>query len=258
MFQQTPQGWTRSAEPIAHGMSSLGLGSDDSGLVLTAQCFWGDCGNVMWRHLVGPPVHGIRTEDLQTWSPAMWRLVDKEDRVPIDTELRQGEGGSEVWYYGTRAGAQGDPALHEQAHTIYRARVSDDRLVEPMAMLTGAHLADPAPVRFRGVDMVFLTTEPGRAISRATGTPLALNMRFEGVSVPHAMVVGESLWLWAHTVREGRHVPVRATSEDGESWTPFAAILPTEGIDCANPVGTVWQGQAVVFCVSEPLGRGPE
>lgn len=249
MFRQTADGWTRHPTPIAHGMSSLGLGTDGDALVLTAQCFWEDCGSVMWRHLVGPPVHGLSTQDLETWTPRMWRLDDPDDRIPIDTELR----GTEVWYYGTPAGEHGDPALRKAEHTIYRATISEDRLEAPVAVLSDAHLADPAPVSFGGRDMVFLTTLPGRAIGRATGVPLRVDKTWEGISVPHAMVVGDTLWLWAHTIRDGKHIPVRAVSKDGEQFSPFEAVLPTQDIDCANPVGMVWQDIPVVFCVSEPL-----
>jgi hypothetical protein len=253
MFRSTPTGWQRHPTPVAHGMSSLGLGTDGRALVLTGQCFWGDCGSILWRHLVGPPVHAIQTTDLADWTPAMWRLVDPEDRVPIDTELR----GSDIWYYGTPAGEHGDPALRQEEHTIFRARIDGDKLESPQIMLTGPHLADPAPVRFMGQDLLFLTTLPGREIGMASGSPLTVKRTWAGVSVPHAMVVDETLWLWAHTVREGLHVPLRATSIDGQHFTPFEPVLPTEGIDCANPVGTVWQGQPVVFCVSEPPGGGP-
>lgn len=253
MYRQTAAGWQRQPEPVAHGFSSLGLGTDGDALVLTAQCFWGDCGSVMWRHLVGPPVHALSTKDLQTWEPQMWRLVDPDDRVPIDTELR----GDQVWYFGTQAGQRGDPALHQADHTIYRATISGDRLQAPKAVLVGPHLADPAPVHFKGRDLLFLTTLPGRAIGVASGDPMTVTKTWDHVSVPHAMVVGDALWLWAHTVREGRHVPVRATSTDGVNFSSFEAVLPTDGTDCANPVGMVWRSEPVVFCVSEPLG-GPK
>ena len=253
MFRQAAQGWVRNPTPIAHGLSSLGLGTNGDELMLTAQCFWGECGSIVWRHLVGPPVHALSTRDLQTWTPQMWRLVDPDDRVPIDTELRD----TWVWYYGTEAGQHGDPALRAEDHTIYKARVSDDRLVEPTVVLSGAHLADPAPISFNGQDMLFLTTLPGREVGQAMGDPLRVTQTFKHVSVPHAMVVDDELWLWAHTVRDGKHVPVRAVSKDGQKFTSFEAVLPTDGVDCANPVGTVWQSQPVVFCVSEPLD-GPQ
>ena len=56
MFERTKDGWKRRAEPIAHSVSSLGLGVVGDRLVLTMQCFWGDCGSVLHRHRVGPPV----------------------------------------------------------------------------------------------------------------------------------------------------------------------------------------------------------
>jgi hypothetical protein len=253
MFEQTEQGWRRSPTPVGHGMSSLGLGVQGDTLVLTAQCFWEECGSLLWRQLTGPPVHAIASQDLEHWEPRMWRLVDPDDRVPIDTELH----GEHIWYFGTPAGQHGDPALVQADHTIYRATLDGDTLRAPEAMLSGAGLADPAPVTYRGRQMVFLTTLPGRQIGRATGSPLQLDKRWDHVSVPHAMVVDEALWLWAHTVREGRHVPLRSVSTDGEHFSSFEAVLPTEDIDCANPVGTVWQGRPVVFCVSEPLD-GPQ
>jgi len=257
MFRQTDGGWARSATPVAHAMSSLGLGMVDGAVVLTAQCWWDDCGSLLWRHIVGPPVHGIQSTDLEQWSPVMWRLVDPEDRVPIDTELRPTADGAEVWYYGTPSGQLGDPAMFDTPHTIFSARVEGERLVDPVARMTAPHLADPAPVTFRGQEMVFLTVRPGHAAGLAMGEPLQIVHTWEGVSVPHGVVVGDALWLWAHRVEEGRFVPVRSVSADGRHWSPWEAILPTAGTSCANPVGAVVQSEPVVFCVEEqvqPMG----
>ncbi len=253
MFRRTDAGWTRRSAPVAHSMSSLGLGTVDGAVVLTGQCFWGDCGSIFWRNMVGPPVHGIQSSDLETWSPVMWRLKDLDDRVPIDTEIRSTPGGAEVWYYGTPAGQMGDPAAFEQPHNIYSARVEGDTLVDPVVRMTAPHLADPAPLRFGDKQLVFLTVKPGHEVGVAMGEPLRVVHTWRGVSVPHAMVVDGVIWAWAQRVEAGRFVPVRSTSRDGVNWSPWQAVLPTADRSCANPVGTVFASQPVVFCVEEPV-----
>ena len=119
---------------------------------------------------------------------------------------------------------------------------------------------DPAPVTVGQETMLFVTTQPGRAIGLATGTPFVLQREWTGVSVPHAMVVGREVWLWAQTVRDGRMIPVLSKSADaGQQWSDWSAPLPLEGLDgCGNPVGAVFQGAPVVFCVSEPLRFRPQ
>ncbi len=255
MFRYGSGGWERHPDAIAHRVSSLGLGIVDGQAVLTMQCFWGDCGSEIKRKQIGPPVHLLSTSDLKTFEPGMMRLVDPEDRVPIDTEIRSEGGAAVVWYYGTQAGMRGDPAEHANSHGIYRAKVQDNRLVEPVQMISGPGLADPAPIELGNETVVFLTTQPGREIGMAKGTPLKIQRTWSGVSVPHAMVVGTELWLWAQTVREGRMIPVRSKSGDrGQTWTDWEAPLPLDGLEgCGNPVGAVFAQTPVVFCVSEPL-----
>ena len=255
MFQYVNERWTRSSEPIAHRASSLGLGQSGDALVLTMQCFWGDCGDEALRHSIGPPVHAITTTDLRAWQPAMWRLVDPDDRVPIDTEIR----GDRVWYYGTKAGMRGDPAKHRAAHTLYTATVRGERMVEPRAIFQSPGAADPAPLLVGNDSLLFMTTQPGREIGLASGTPFALKRTWPNVSVPHAMVVGDDIWLWAQTVRDGRMVPVRAISRDGGGqWSDWDAPLPLDGTQgCGNPVGIVFNGVPIVFCVTEPLMTKP-
>ncbi len=259
MFQYGDGGWTRREKPVAHSASSLGLGVVDDRLILTMQCFWDDCGSEAKRREIGPPVHWLSTTDLQTFEPGMARLVDPDDRVPIDTEMRQVNGSSLVWYFGAHAGMMGDPAKQSSAHGIYRATVEGSRLVRPEKMLSGTGLADPAPLQVRGGQVVFITTVPGHQIGMATGEPLTVQKRWERVSVPHAMTVKSEIWLWAQTVRAGKMIPVLATSGDGgQSWSEWASPLPLQGLEgCGNPVGAVFKEPPVVFCVTEPLG-GPQ
>lgn len=256
LFEKTTTGWQRRPEPVAHSVSSLGLGLDSSRLILTAQCFWGDCGSEAKRAEIGPPVHTITTTDLQTFEAGMLRLVDPEDRVPIDTEYRSSSAGDQIWYYGTEAGTPGDPAEHKATHRIYSARVEKNRLVHPTLELQGPGLADPAPLTVDGQTLLFVTTLPGRAIGMATGNPRQVTKTWTGVSVPHAMLVDDEIWLWAQQVQAGRMVPVRVRSKDrGQTWTDWEAPLPLDGIDgCGNPVGGVFQDTPVVFCVTEPIG----
>ena len=186
----------------------------------------------------------------------MIRLVDPDDRVPIDTEVRE-EGGSQfVWYYGTQAGLMGDPADHAQAHRIFRAKVDGGRLVDPMMMIVAPGLADPAPLIHDGKTLLFLTTLPGRSIGMASGTPLRIQRTWTGVSVPHAMTVDGEIWLWAQRFRSGRMIPVRTRSRDGGlTWSDWDEPLPMDGLSgCGNPVGAVFQQTPVVFCITEPVG----
>jgi hypothetical protein len=255
-FEKTASGWIRSLEPVAHSVSSLGLGIDDHHLVLTVQCFWSDCGSESKRRTIGPPVHTLSTNDLRTFEAGMIRLVDPDDRVPIDTEYRPKPGGGNIWYYGTVAGTPGDPAAHTAPHGIYKATIQGDRLVNPTRMITGPGLADPAPIQVDGKTFLFLTTVPGRSIGMATGDPLRVTRTWEGVSVPHAMRVGAEIWLWAQRIQNGRMTPVRIRSADsGQTWTDWEAPLPLEGIaGCGNPVGGVFRNTPVVFCVTEAIG----
>ena len=256
MFQQGPKGWVRKDTAVAHGVSSLGLGRVGNRLVLTMQCFWGDCGSESKRREIGPPVHLLSTTDLKIFNAGMLRLVDPDDRVPIDTEMRENQGVSEVWYFGTQSGMKGDPALHADAHNIYSATVEGSRLVNPQLKISGRGFADPSPIDVDGKTLLFLTTIPGRQIGMAEGSPLTVQKTWDGVSVPHAMIVGQQIWLWAQTVRAGRMIPVRSISNDaGQSWSDWEAPLPLEGLEgCGNPVGDVLNESPVIFCVTEPIG----
>ena len=256
MFREKEGRWTRSPDPVAHNASSLGLGRDGGELVLTMQCFWSDCGSESKRRTHGPPVHALTTSDLKTWKAAMWRLQDPDDRVPIDTEFRKTTDRAEVWYYGTRAGTMGDPAKHQEPHAIFSAAIESGRLVNPTMHIRGAGLADPSPLTVAGEQWLFLTTRPGQAIGLARGTPLQIVREWQGVSVPHAMMVEDAIWLWAQRVERGVMVPVRSISHDrGQTWSDWSTPFAVNDIaGCGNPVGAIFEGDPVVFCVNEPLG----
>lgn len=259
MFRSTNGVWTRHPSPLAHSMSSLGVGNLGDTLVLTGQCWWGSCGSEIHRWLSGPPVHGIQTRDLVTWTPAMWRLDDPAGMIPIDTEIVVRPEGTSLWYYGVPVGPRGDPAKRTADHRLRRASLDDGQFVQPVDVVVGPHLADPIPVWFRGERLLFATSRPGAEVSQYSGDPPVSVQTWKGVSVPHAMVVDDELWLWAQRIRNGRRSPVRARSSDGRTFTEWETPLPNPGKeDCANPVGTVFRGEPVMFCLSEPSWRlGP-
>ena len=138
----------------------------------------------------------------------------------------------------------------------FRRTYESDRLVEPTLHIQGAGLADPSPIKVAGEQWVFLTTRPGRAIGLAKGKPLQIVREWQNVSVPHAMVVGDAVWLWAQRVEQGVMVPVRSISHDrGQTWSEWSTPFAVNDISgCGNPVGAIFEGDPVVFCVTEPLG----
>jgi hypothetical protein len=90
-----------------------------------------------------------------------------------------------------------------------------------------------------------------------TGSPLQRRHRFQGVSVPHALVVDDALWLLATQVNQGRQQPVRAISRDGKTFSDFEPFLPLKADEvCASPVGVDLNGKIAVLCVEEPLRPG--
>ena len=83
LFRQQPDGrFLRDEEPLAHSLSSLGLEVVEEALVLTAVGVWLGSVSEWRREWWGPPVHALRTVDLETWEPLLWRLSgDTLDRV---------------------------------------------------------------------------------------------------------------------------------------------------------------------------------
>ncbi len=251
-------GFVRAREPFAHSFSSLGLVADGDRLVLLGLGRFPGAFSMWRRDWLGPPLHGLETEDLDTWDPVMWRLRgDPEDRIPIDPQPHLGEEGLEVYYYAAPSEQQGDPAQFAGGHRIARARVgrtaawSEDVLTAPL-------LADPCPVTFQGRALLFATSQPGAEAALFEGDPLEPVEVFGGVSVPHAFVHDGVLQLWVQQQRRQGAVALRSTSEDGRTFTSFEEPLPMDGLgNCASPVGASFDGEVVVVCLDEALGEGP-
>jgi len=253
MFRQQPNGsFQRDPVPIASSLSSLGLEVVDDALVLTAVGVWLGSVSEWRREWLGPPLHALRTTDLDTWEPLIWRLSgDAQDRVPIDPQLHATAAGVDLYYYAVPAMERGDPALHTTDHVIARATL-DGGFTWQEDVLSARNLADPSPVTFQGQTLLFATTRPGSEITLFSGDPLTRVRTWSDVSVPHAFVHDGVLQLWASRWRGSQQVAVRATSTNGRDFTAWDEPLPMAGLrHCASPVGASWQGQVLALCADE-------
>lgn len=260
LFENTDQGFVRRTPHIARDISSLGAVVVDQELILTGLCWWPGCGTpaeMKLRQELGPAVFGISTRDLKNWTARQWRLVDEKGFTPIDPQLQETKNGLELWYFGAPGQAHMDP-MNRDRHEIRRATLQDDgRFHATHTVLNEPGLADPSPVTFQGEPWVFATQFAAESIVAYSGNPLQRRKRFKGVSVPHALVVNDVLWLLAIRVVQGRQQPVRAISKDGQIFSEFEPFLPLEAHEvCASPVGVDFNGKIAVFCVEEPLRPG--
>jgi hypothetical protein len=179
--------------------------------------------------------------------------VDEEGFTPIDPQLFEGPKGLELWYFGAPGQGHVDP-MDRSPHAIRRATLGEDgRFHAQETALIHPGLGDPSPIHFKGEDWLFATQFGAESIVAYKGSPLQQSHRFQGVSVPHALVVENSLWLLGTQVVKGRQQPVRAISTDGVRFSEFAPFLPLQPDQvCASPVGAVLNGKIAVFCVEEP------
>ncbi len=258
LFREQADGsFARDPVPMAHSLSSLGLVEMENSLVLTALGVWMGSVSEWRRKWLGAPVHGLRTTDLVTWEPLLWRMKgDAIDRVPIDPQLHLTADGLNLYYYAVPPEERGDPALQTEDRVIARGNIArgkvggEIRWMEDVLMADS--VADPSPVRFKDRDFLFVTTRPGSEITMFVGDPLTRKRSWSNVSVPHAFVHDGALQLWATRWNGPQQVAVRAISQDGSHFTEWEAPLPMEGLrHCASPVGAQWQGRVVVICVDE-------
>ena len=260
LFRESNGEFKRQTPHIARDISSLGATVHRGELTLTGICWWPGCGSpeeMAKRHELGPLVFGLSTTDLDSWTPLQWRLVDPLHYTPIDPQLRVGESGLELWYFGVPGQAHRDPADRSN-HDIRRATLgSDGRFYAEETVIRAPGLADPAPIEFKNNDLLFATQFAAESIVVYRGSPPEQVARFEGVSVPFPMVVDEELWLLATRVINGRPQAVRAISKDGIQFSEFSPFLPLGSEEvCASPVGAQLNGSTVVFCVEEPILPG--
>ena len=260
MFEQQGDVFIRLEPHIGKDISSLGALVMGDRLYLTGICWWPGCGSeeeMHKRQQYGPLVFGLSTSDLQEWTAHQWRLVDEKNYTPIDPQLNLGPKGLELWYFGAAGQKHTDPMDRSQ-HDIRKASLGEDsRFHHPSTYIRKAGLADPSPIVFQNTQWLFATQFAAESIVAYRGNPPQQSHRFQGVSVPFAMTVENELWLLATRIVNGRQQSVRSISTDGEHFSDFEPFLPTNTDQvCASPVGAVFNGKTVIFCVEEPTRPG--
>ena len=260
MFEQQGERFVRLEPHMGKDISSLGALVVDDRLYLTGICWWPGCGSeeeMHKRNKYGPLVFGLSTTDLDTWTSHQWRLVDNKNHTPIDPQLSSGKDGLELWYFGAAGQKHTDP-MDRSPHDIQKATLGqDNRFHNASTYIRAAGLADPSPIVFQGTQWVFATQFAAESVVAYRGNPPQQTHRFQGVSVPFAMVVQDELWLLATRIVNGRQQPVRSISKDGDTFSDFEPFLPTDTDQvCASPVGAVFNNKTVIFCVEEPTRPG--
>jgi len=218
--------WTRQA-PLREKVASLGLSvRDDGQLWITFLDHQGEAG---WKErLFGPPIAGMVWDG--AWTPMEWSVSDDDAPALVDPQWY-----GDTLYYVAFDGT-GDPAEGKT-----RIRSSDGT-----TWLEGQGLADPMPVTHDGVFSLFVTRHPGQVV-QFTGDPLTETHSFQA-SVPHALVVGDALWL---VVQRGpRRTPHRAIFQDGR-WGPLEQLV--DAPHCTSPVVGPTDEGFVLLCVEETL-----
>ena len=238
--------WTPLAEPVAYGVSSLGLSTEDGRLVLTGlqevrpPSFWEE-------KITGAPIRGLAF-DGQTWEPQSWSVDDDETTGHIDPQAFEGG----FWYI-SPSGQTGDP-VEQQSIPVRSSPPAMERYV-------GQGVADPAPIRIDGALHVFVTSRGN--IAHLTGDPLTEHARLGGATVPFPVLIDEQLHVLAQRTVNGRRQPVLTKvdlKQPGKrpTWRPLVDL--GERQSCTSPVmGPHPDGGWLLLCVEErtPTGYQP-
>lgn len=236
--------WDEPPTPIAWGMASLGLGTDDDGsMVLTGIA---ETGPPSWweQHVAGPALRGLRWRG-GAWEAASWDVDDDLALAFVDPQLFEGQ----AWYIAPTGST--DPAA--------QAAVPVRSAPPARTWLSRDQLADPAPIRIDGVLHLFLTHRGN--ILHLRGEPLVEVGKIMGANVPFPVWRGDTLQLLAQSMRDGRQQPVIATVDPSgaggnhhPSWQPVVELGTLAS--CTSPVmGPHPDGGWLLACVEE-RGRG--
>lgn len=235
--------WRRDSEPLAWGVSSLGLSvrADGEALLTLLQHVREPTWWERWR--MPQVVYGLVSRDGHRWQGTHWVVHDPGALGIIDPQWL----GDELWYFAPE-GKSGDPAERAGDHRIRSWPPGRNRI-------KARGLADPSPVLLGDELFVFVTRRSGGGAGEVVeyaGDPLAPVHTFPGVSVPYATVVGEQLWLIAQRDVGGHRRPVRAISADGQTWSAWQPLGDITGLrSCTSPVVGYIGGEWLMLCVEE-------
>lgn len=240
------QTWTLVAEPLAHGLDSLGLQIQAdgtwrvTGLDHSEEPPW-------WEWYTGPRVRGLEGTPKGGWSKQTWWIDPGDTRSVIDPQWY----GDELWFVSRPAAVSGDPADVDDEVTLRSAPGG-------VAHYRARGLADPSPVTFMGQRHVF-ATQLGRGVVHFTGDPLQVARTWGGFTVPYATVLDGELWLLSQMLQNGRRYPMVNRSTDGRSWSgwkPLLPLLPQGPQTCTSPVLGQQDHELWVLCVDERVSSG--
>lgn len=233
------QDWAMDEGALATGFDTLGLSEHDGTLRLVGLDHARSIPR--WERYLPLRVHGFELEG-ETWEPASWTVDDEGVVAFIDPQFV-----GDTLYFTARSGTSGDPA---KLPTEIRSSPP------PRVWLSGVGLADPAAVVFEEQHHLFVTTPKG--IGWYLGDPPEEQRVFGGYAVPHALVVGEELWLVAQATEARSRVPHVARYAEGR-WSAWQRLLPPGAIDnCTSPVLHLDEaGGGLLICVEELPWEGP-
>ena len=256
---RSPEGlqWRREKDPVAHSFSSLGLSVHGAALRLSGQ------------HRLRLPTEEeeemglLWTQSLffdgETWLSSLEAFQDPVISAHSDHQWL----GDELWYFASKEKhkafgdqdgqdpsnlpASRDPLRLPGMHLLRSSPPGRTRI-------KGAGLGDPAPIIYRDELHVFASRYRGNRVDvvHFHGQDLRREKNFPGVSVPFAAAVGEELWLIAQQSLGGRRQPVLARSTDGNTWTPWQAMVDLGPLaNCTSPVMGRLKEEMWLFCVEE-------
>ncbi|MFH1466225.1 MAG: hypothetical protein ABIO70_17705 [Pseudomonadota bacterium] len=201
-----------------------------------------------WEELRGQLfVDLLASRDLAAWEVRRLPVDGPRGGLIDPAPLVDGER-TEIWF--ARVPGTGDPAQGARPTLLFTGRLAEGRFGAVGPWAEGTDLLDPAPVRFRGRQRVFATRGHREVVEVfAEDAPRVI---LPDATVPHALVVGDELWLLAQQHREGRKVPILAKSSDGAHWSEPAVLDPDPHLrTCASPVLEPWGEGWVLLCVEE-------
>jgi hypothetical protein len=237
--------WRRSARPLAHGFSSLGLAIWGDELVVTGMVNLG-VPTAFEERFPELYVDALTTSDLVHWRARRW-YVDGPPTGMLDPSIAVHDGEAALWF--VSAGGRGDPGDTHPEVAIVRAPFDGERFANPEVMFVGRGLLDVTVARFMGKDRVFTTLGASAVVEVDGGDAVVIT---DAATVPFALVEGDELWLLTQQVADGRIAPHVLKSTDGATWSPAEVVVNSDRMrGCTSPVMGHFRDQWVLLCVDQ-------